>query len=350
MALHVGAVRVDHPRDHVVDRDERRDRRVGLRKLFDDRDGVRTAEGGAADVLADVDAAEAELGVAERFTREVFVLIPFERVRREFGLCEVTHRLDDRGALVRTHREHVCDRFARCDDRLLRHSAASFRAAVGTLITLADFLLYRGYPAFRSFEDRSRDGHVSSLRSGGRVSTCAPFVPTEDSDAFSLSCPALAPASRSGDRPGHRLRARSDAGRGIRCRRARSDLVLRGRQRAEPGAARQFRDGGVRRVGGRDRRGVSRSPVRRERARRIRERPGLLRPHRDHSGVLSVLRGRRELRGRPSRRTGRRGLRGAREDRPGSPRVLRRRRPGCRVRRPRRGHGRRTAGHGDHQR
>ena len=55
----------------------------------------------AADVLADVDAAEAELaGQAQRVAREVLVLVPLERVRRELGLREVAHRLEDRRALV----------------------------------------------------------------------------------------------------------------------------------------------------------------------------------------------------------------------------------------------------------
>ncbi len=57
---------------------------------------------GAADVFAHVDAAEPELpGHAERLAREVLLLVPLESVRRDLGLREVAHRLEDRRALVR---------------------------------------------------------------------------------------------------------------------------------------------------------------------------------------------------------------------------------------------------------
>ena len=140
-ALLVGAVGVDHPRDHVVDRDVGGDRGVGLGQLLDDRDGVGAAEGRSAHVLADVDAAEAELaGHAQGFAREVLLLVPLECVRRELGLREVAHRLEDRRALVRgqgEHRLHLGLPLVHHVRRVLRHCADSFRADVGTMIILA---------------------------------------------------------------------------------------------------------------------------------------------------------------------------------------------------------------------
>src|SRR5690606_42057350 len=76
-----GTVRVDHPGGHVVDRDEGRSRGAGLGQLLENDRRIETGEAGAADILADIEPAEAELrGFHENVARKDVLLIPFIRI------------------------------------------------------------------------------------------------------------------------------------------------------------------------------------------------------------------------------------------------------------------------------
>ena len=85
LALGVVAVSVDHPGRHVVDRDERRHGRAALRQRLEDQRCVEPRQGRAADVVADIDAANAERrGLAHHLDREMLLLVPADRMRRDF--------------------------------------------------------------------------------------------------------------------------------------------------------------------------------------------------------------------------------------------------------------------------
>ena len=95
-----GAVRVDHPRDHVVDRDVGGDRGSPFASSSKIATVSERLRPDAADVLAHVDAAEPELAGQRSASRgKVLLLIPLQRVRRELGLGEVADGLDDGRAL-----------------------------------------------------------------------------------------------------------------------------------------------------------------------------------------------------------------------------------------------------------
>ena len=77
-----GAVGVNHPRTHVVNRDEGRDRRVGDRQFLEDPNSIQPAQPAAADVFSAVDGSHAQLrGLAHHVDGEVFVVIPLQCVR-----------------------------------------------------------------------------------------------------------------------------------------------------------------------------------------------------------------------------------------------------------------------------
>ncbi|MNE14333.1 hypothetical protein D3C80_1072090 [compost metagenome] len=85
----VRAEAVDHPRRHVVDRDEGRRRHVAARQLLEDQRRLDPAQAHAAVFLARIDAGEAHLGGGlQHIDREMLVLVPAGRVRRQFGLGE----------------------------------------------------------------------------------------------------------------------------------------------------------------------------------------------------------------------------------------------------------------------
>ena len=85
-----------------MDRDVRGDRRVALGELFEDGDGVDPSQGRAAELLADVDAAEAELTCAvQRFAREDVLLVALGGVRGELALGEFAYGAEDGTALRR---------------------------------------------------------------------------------------------------------------------------------------------------------------------------------------------------------------------------------------------------------
>ena len=80
----VRAEAVDHPGRHVVDRDVGRDRRAAHGERLEDQRRVEPRQPRAADILADVDAAHAERRrLAHLRDREVLLLVPLDRVRRE---------------------------------------------------------------------------------------------------------------------------------------------------------------------------------------------------------------------------------------------------------------------------
>ena len=84
LALGVAAVGIDHPGRHVVDRDEGRHGRAARRQRLEDQRRVEPRQAGAADILADVDAAHAERrGLAHHVDRKMLVLVPAQRVRRD---------------------------------------------------------------------------------------------------------------------------------------------------------------------------------------------------------------------------------------------------------------------------
>ena len=83
-----------------MDRDEGREGRAGARQRLEDQHGVEPAEAGAADIVAHIDAAEAErAGLADHVGRKMPLAVPVERVRRDaIGGESLRHRLD--GALI----------------------------------------------------------------------------------------------------------------------------------------------------------------------------------------------------------------------------------------------------------
>ncbi len=85
LARRLAAEGVDHPGRHVVDRDIGGGRGAALRQLLEDQRGVEPCQRRAADVLLDVNAAEAERRrPAQRFDREDFALVPVARMRHHF--------------------------------------------------------------------------------------------------------------------------------------------------------------------------------------------------------------------------------------------------------------------------
>ena len=78
-----------------MDRDEGRKGRAGARQRLEDQHGVEPAKARAADIVAHIDAAEAErAGLADHIGREMPLTVPVERVRRDTILGEgLRHRL-----------------------------------------------------------------------------------------------------------------------------------------------------------------------------------------------------------------------------------------------------------------
>ncbi|MGY3292405.1 hypothetical protein ACVWWP_005472 [Bradyrhizobium sp. LM3.6] len=77
VALGVAAVGIDHPGRHIVDRDESRGGRTARRQRLKNQRRVEPRHGGAADILADVDAAHPERGgLAHDLDGKMFLLVP----------------------------------------------------------------------------------------------------------------------------------------------------------------------------------------------------------------------------------------------------------------------------------
>jgi hypothetical protein len=84
MALGVAAEGIDHPARHVVDGNEGRGGRTARRQRLEDQRRVEACHSGAADVLANVDAAHTERGCfAHHVDGEMLLLVPAQRVRRD---------------------------------------------------------------------------------------------------------------------------------------------------------------------------------------------------------------------------------------------------------------------------
>ena len=101
LALLGGTERVDHPRAHIVNRQERRDRRAGHRQLLEDPHAVQAAQRTAAHIIAAVDRRHAQASrLAQLVGRKVMRRIPFQRVRGEPFGRERSRRLGDHPLVV----------------------------------------------------------------------------------------------------------------------------------------------------------------------------------------------------------------------------------------------------------
>ena len=110
MPLLVGAESVDHPGAHVVDRDEGGDGGTPGRKRLENQRRVEARQRGAADVFAHIDGRHAERRrLANHVDGKVFLLVPFERMRRQPVVGEGARHVPDRD-VVRIERESVHSR------------------------------------------------------------------------------------------------------------------------------------------------------------------------------------------------------------------------------------------------
>ena len=113
LALLARAVRIDHPRAHVVDGQECRDGGVGGGQLFEDANGVDAAQPAAAGVFTAVDRRHAELGGLAQFVdRKVMRLVPFQCVWGKTLFGERGRRLGDHAfVVIQTEELHGCAYF-----------------------------------------------------------------------------------------------------------------------------------------------------------------------------------------------------------------------------------------------
>ena len=96
-ALIVVAESVDHPGGHVVDRDVGRRAGTRRRQLFHDQSRIEPAEAAAADVVAHVDAAEAECRrFAQHLLRKDFLGVPARGLRQHAICRELPGRVPER--------------------------------------------------------------------------------------------------------------------------------------------------------------------------------------------------------------------------------------------------------------
>ena len=101
LALFVRAVRVDHPRAHVVDGQERGDRGVGGGQLFEDAHGVDAAQSASTGVLTAVDRRHPQLGsLTQLVDREVMRAVPLQRIWGKPLFSERARRLGDYAFVV----------------------------------------------------------------------------------------------------------------------------------------------------------------------------------------------------------------------------------------------------------
>ena len=110
--LGIGAIGVDHPRRHVVDRDEGRHRRTAGRQRLEDQRRVEPRQRRAADIVADVDAADAERRrLAHGVHREGLVLVPLQRERRDALGGEGARHVANRDLVLGQGKLHDARRF-----------------------------------------------------------------------------------------------------------------------------------------------------------------------------------------------------------------------------------------------
>ena len=97
----MGTEGVDHPGAHIVDRQEGRDGRIGLREFFEDAHGVESTQFAASDIVTAVNGRHAQLGrLAQYVGGEVVVLVPFQCVWRDALFGERGSRLGDHAFVV----------------------------------------------------------------------------------------------------------------------------------------------------------------------------------------------------------------------------------------------------------
>ncbi len=84
-ALLDGAKAVDHPRDHVVDRQIRGGRNAGGSQFLEQDRGIDAAEPAAAEFFANIDRGKAQRrGPPQRLDREFLALVPARGLRQPF--------------------------------------------------------------------------------------------------------------------------------------------------------------------------------------------------------------------------------------------------------------------------
>ncbi len=104
----VGTELVDHPRGHVVDRQEGGGGDVAIGQGFKDQGRVQPPQARPADILAHIDAGEAQLGrLAQGLDRKVLLLVPAGRVGGEFGGGELPRRILDRALVLVQVKAHA---------------------------------------------------------------------------------------------------------------------------------------------------------------------------------------------------------------------------------------------------
>ena len=114
LALGVVAEGIDHPGRHVVDRDERRHRRTALRQRLEDQRRVEPRQRRAADIVADIDAADAELGrLAHHIDRKMLLLVPADRMRRDFFRGKIPRHIANRNLVLVESELHSVPAFLR---------------------------------------------------------------------------------------------------------------------------------------------------------------------------------------------------------------------------------------------
>ena len=102
------AVGVDHPRAHVVDRQERRDRGAGHAQRLEDQRRVEARKPRAAVLFADVDAPEPEQpDLVPELARDGAFSLPRRRMRRDLLLPEGVGHVEDGGLFFAQRKIHV---------------------------------------------------------------------------------------------------------------------------------------------------------------------------------------------------------------------------------------------------
>ena len=93
-----------------MDGDEGRHRRAALRQRLEDQRRVEARERRAADIVADVDPANAELGgLAHHLDRKVLLLVPAQRMRRDLFRGEIPRHLANRNLVLVERELHALD-------------------------------------------------------------------------------------------------------------------------------------------------------------------------------------------------------------------------------------------------
>src|SRR5690606_19428866 len=97
---------VDHPRAHIVDRQERRRRNAAARQLFEDQRRIETREPRAAMLLAYIDAGKAQPRELLQDTAVEPLVFPARRVRTQFFLRKRARGFDNKLLVFREFGGH----------------------------------------------------------------------------------------------------------------------------------------------------------------------------------------------------------------------------------------------------